>query len=86
MERVFRKEQYFWRTLRRTHLWEGIAILKGGAPDNKNQLTFFCRHRRFEYFLSNNFFEKNNIFQNISEKLFLLGVTIFEGTGVERQK
>ncbi len=52
-----------------------------GAPGDKNQYNLFCYHPRFEYFLSNNFFEKNNISQNISEKLFLVGVTIFEGTG-----
>ncbi len=33
-----------------------------GAPGDKNQYNLFCRHQRFEYFLSNNFFEKNNIF------------------------
>ncbi len=48
--------------------------------------NLFYRHRRFEYFLSNNFFEKNNIW----EKLFLGGITIFErtggGEGVGRQK
>ncbi len=51
------------------------------TPGDKNQCNLFCRRRRFEYFLSNNFFEKNNIFQSISEKLFLGGVTIFEGMG-----
>ncbi len=51
-----------------------------GAPGEKNQYNLLCRHRRFEYFLSNNFFEKNKIFENISEKLFLGCVTIFEGT------
>ncbi len=57
-----------------------------GAPGDKNECNLFCRHRRFEYFLSNNFFVKNNIFQNISEKLFLEGVTIFEGTGNQTTK
>ncbi len=52
-----------------------------GASGDKNQYILFCRYRRFEYFLSNNFFKKNNIFQNIREKLFLWGVTIFQGTG-----
>ncbi len=34
----------------------------------------------------NIFFEKNNIFQNISEKLFLGGVPIFEGMGCRTTK
>ncbi len=29
-----------------------------GASGKKNQYNFFCRHQRFEYFSSNNFFEK----------------------------
>ncbi len=48
-----------------------------GAPGDKNQYNLFCGHRRFKYFLSNNFFEKNNFFQNISEKLFLGGASPF---------
>ncbi len=81
IKQVFRKKQYFWRKLRRTYLWEGMTVLRGGAPGDKNQYNLFCRPRCFEYFSFNNFFEKNNIFQNKSEKLFLGGVTIFEGTG-----
>ncbi len=57
-----------------------------GASGDKNQYNLFCRHRRFEYFSFNNFFEKNNIFQNESEELFLGGVTIFEGTGIWKTK
>ncbi len=34
------------------------------ASGDKNQYNLFCRHRRSEYFSFNNFFEKNNIFQN----------------------
>ncbi len=52
-----------------------------GHLATKINITFFCRYPRFEYFLSYNFFEKNNIFQDISEKLFFSGVTIFKGTG-----
>ncbi len=59
----------------------GHARFEGrGAPGDKNLYNLFCRHRRFEYFLSNNFFKKNNIFQNIN-KNFFGDVTIFEGTG-----
>ncbi len=79
--------QYFWRKLRKTYLWEGIAFLRGGGHlATKINITFFCRHRRFEYFLSNIFFEKNNIFQNISKKFFLRGVAISEGTGARTTK
>ncbi len=56
------------------------------APGDKNQYNLFCRHRRFEYFLSNNFFEENNIFLNNSEKLFWGDVTIFEETGCRTTK
>ncbi len=49
IEQVFRKKQYFWRKLRKTHLWEGMALLRG-APGDKNQYNLFCRHRRFHYF------------------------------------
>ncbi len=40
-----------------------------GTSGDKNQYNLFCRYRRFEYFLSNNFFEKTNVFQNKREKL-----------------
>ncbi len=56
-----------------------------GGPGDKNKYNLFCRHRRFEYFLSNNFFEKN-IFQNISEKLFLGASPFLRERGVGRQK
>ncbi len=43
-----------------------------GASGDKNQYNLFCWHQqRSEYFSFNNFFEKNNIFQNNSEILFL---------------
>ncbi len=53
----------------------------GGASDDKNRCNLFCRHRCFEYFSFNNFFEKNKIFQNNNKKLLLGGMTIFEGPG-----
>ncbi len=68
IEQVFRKKQYFGRKLRRTHLWEDMTVLRGGGTWRQKQCNLFCRHRRFEYLLSNNFFEKNNIFQNIISK------------------
>ncbi len=51
------------------------------SSGDQNQYNLFCKHCRFEYFLFNNCFEKNNTFQNNSEKLFLGCITIFEGTG-----
>ncbi len=57
-----------------------------GTSGDQNQQNLFCRHRRFEYFSFDNFFEKTNIFQNNDEKLFLWGMTIFEGTGRRKTK
>ncbi len=53
----------------------------GGHDHFENQYNVFCRHRHFENFLFDNFFEKSNIFQNNDEKLFWGGTTIFDGTG-----
>ncbi len=50
-----------------------------GTSSDKNQYNIFCRYWGFEYFSLNIFFEKNNIFRNRREKLFLAGMTIFEG-------
>ncbi len=52
-----------------------------GASGDKNQCNLFCRHRRFEYFSIDNFFEKT-IFSKIKAKNYFFwvgGVTIFEG-------
>ncbi len=58
-----------------------MAVLRGGGHmATKINITFFVGMDVLNIFFSNNFFEKNNIFRNISEKLFLGGVTIFEGT------
>ncbi len=80
----FSKKAVFLEKTAKNPFMGGHGRFEGrGALSDKNQYNLFYRHRHFEYFLSNNFFEKNNIFQNISEKLFLGDVTIFEGTGVE---
>ncbi len=42
------------------------------ASGDKNQYNLFCRHRRFEYFLSNNFFEKNNISKTSISQIFCI--------------
>ncbi len=42
-----------------------------GTSGDKIQYNLFCRCWSFEYLSLTNFFEKNNIFQNNSEKLFL---------------
>ncbi len=68
----FSEEAVFLEKTTKTHLWEDMNVLRGGESlATKISVTFFCKHRRFEYFSFNNFFEKNNIFQNNSEKLFL---------------
>ncbi len=57
------------------------------VPGDKNQYNLFCRHWRFEYFLSNNFFQKEQYFPKYKWKIiFGVGVIIFEGTGVGQQK
>ncbi len=58
----------------------------GGASGDKNQYNLFCRHRRFESFFILQLFLKKQYFQNKSEKLFLGGVTIFEGPGSRTTK
>ncbi len=41
IEQVFRKKQYFWRKLRKTHLWEDMTILRGGGYQaTKINITF----------------------------------------------
>ncbi len=70
----FSKKAVFFEKTTKNPVVGGHDSFEGrGAPGDKNQYNPFCRHRRFEYFLSNMVFEKNNIFQNISEKLFLGG-------------
>ncbi len=39
-----------------------------GLSGDKNYCYLFCRHWDFKYFSFNNFFKKNKIFQDNSEK------------------
>ncbi len=67
----FSKKTVFLEKTAKTPFVGGHGRFEGRrSPGDKNQYNLFCRHRRFEYFLSNNFFEKHIIFQNISETLF----------------
>ncbi len=50
------------KTLKNPFVRGHIRFEGRGAPGDKNQYNLFGRHRRFEYFLSNNFFKKDNIF------------------------
>ncbi len=71
----FSKKAVFLEETAKNPFMEGHDLFEGrGASGDKNQYNIFCRYRRFEYFLSNNFFEKTNIFQNICEKLLLADV------------
>ncbi len=87
---MFYYETSFTKTavfLEKTAFVEGDDSFEGrGTSGDKNQYNLFCGHRRFEYFSFNNFLEKNHIFQNNDEKLFLGVVTIFERTAVGGQK
>ncbi len=69
---VFRKMQYFWRKLRKTHLWVDTTVLRGGRRLvteinitffvgvevlNIIHLTIFSRKRKFsEINVKKNFF------------------------------
>ncbi len=80
MKQVFRKKQYFWRKRRNTHLWEEMTHFEGrGHLATKINITFFVGIDVLNIFYLTTFSKKNNIFQNISEKLFLGVVTVFEG-------
>ncbi len=69
------------KTAKNTFVGERDRFEGSGESGDKYQNNLFCRHRRFEYFSFNNFFKESNIFQNNGERLFLRGVTIFEGMG-----
>ncbi len=61
-----------------------MTIFRGGMrPAMKMNITFSIGINVLNIFY---FFEKNNIFQNNSEKLFLGGMTIFAGTGRQTTK
>ncbi len=83
---IFSKKAVFLEKMAKNPFVGGRGHYEGrGASGDKNQYNLFCRHRRSKYFSSNNFFKKNIIFQNISEKLFL-GVSPFlRERGVGRQ-
>ncbi len=57
-----------------------------GHLATKINITFFVGINVLNIFYLTTFSKKNNIFQNIREKLFLEGVTIFEGTGCRMTK
>ncbi len=48
-----------------------------GAPGDKSQYHLFCRHRRFGYFLSNNFFEKKIYFPKYKRRIIFWGASPF---------
>ncbi len=74
----FPKKSVFLEKTAKNPFVEGHNGFEGrGAYGDKNQFKLFCKHLRFEYFSFNNFFEKNNIFQNNSKKLFLGGMGRF---------
>ncbi len=76
------KKQYFWRKLRKTHLWKNMTVLRGGASAKKNQYNlFFVGIDVLNIFHLTTFSKKKKKFQNNTEKLFLGGMTIFEETG-----
>ncbi len=52
-----------------------------GASGDKNQYNLFCRYRRFEYFLSNNFLPKKQYFPKYKRKIIFGGRHHFRGNG-----
>ncbi len=81
-----KKVVFLEKTVKNTFVGGHDRFEGRGAPDDKNQYNFFCRHRRFEYVSSNNFFEKKQCSPKYKRKIIFAGVTIFEGTGVRTTK
>ncbi len=78
----FSKKAIFLEKTAKNPFVEGHGSFEGrGAPGDKNQYNLFYRHRRFEYFLSYNFFNKNNIFQNIKNYFWGASPCLREGEG-----
>ncbi len=79
---IFSKKAVFLEKTAKNLFVRGHGRFEGrGQLATKINITFFVGFDVLNIFYLTTFSKRKHIFQNISEKLFLMDVTIFEGTG-----